>query len=1102
MKKKRSDFLCPRVRNMLLASVIFAGLRQSQTAQAVPASMLTQPSSTQADVEWARLESDRFIIYYDSSQKTLATHALKSLEKAYPDYSLLLGATLNGQSKPPELMPEQVLVSNFEKIPVIISARSDGASFANLISQSLEIQSTESPPSSLFQHELAHRIMYEHMDLNVGPAGRTFMLAMLPSWWTEGLPEYLTESLGRVETNGFLRAMALNDTFLSWDRLHALYKASGDASVRGYAISGRFFKYFLERTPTKSLLDLHRKLTWKQLIPPFFTGAYFVIHDLTGQWPGDLYESFKKDLKKNILEDLQGMPRLEKIPGVTQVFSSGGNSSFAINEKTFIQPDFSTDSREGGLEVYRFSDRTKKKLLKSSLLPLKIKSDDRVVLHPKEWTDGGFWTTSIVKANNRTAGQLVSYYSFNGSLDSLKDEDVIGRVDFPLGADANPPIVRRIVSTSPENAAVLTTLNTESKLYLLNKKLRQHTLLGQWRAPQTLALVRPHHAYSHNESALCANVIVNSEDERTSIERLCHGEAPQTIIPEGQFYIRDAIMLAPDDFILLTSWHDIQAIVRWTKNGSELIAGLPDFVTSIEPAESAETIMMRVNTGGNTELWRAPLADLKRAHLGWIVQKPESSKWWTPPSFTPYVPPFARYAQEIRKSSPAVKVQKSTTHLPIIPKSESTARLLAQADLDQTTTEDKPKIEETQNSQILPAQKEADDDNSVVIPAPYRFRHWMTYPNTLPPFLAGVWTFGFFSRPMVDEMERFYLQLFGAYYLDQDIATNDRLSLEANLVGNRLFDGWKANVFMRPRFNGLTDCKFRGDPKIYVCQLYLRESGGDLQLNRRLISTDATTDVHARLFQITPSSRGAALGAPSLGAQTALLLSGGGSLAMDTWNKVLFDKPVTDLSKRSISLGGTVRFGVDSTHSIGEAKAGNDTVVSPVSFQNYSFEFTNSASYRDQSLTLRNSYSSTGGGAPLNAKEFFRPFKTYIIGANDGLQDISTALAGNGLLSYNLIGRAQYRNSLSYSFPIVRSLDTRFALAYLEKLDGEIVLSRGGTSDDFLMRNTNSISTITGSVRLKIDVKGYQFNPSILYGQGIDKPLWQLFTQIKFDQFW
>ncbi len=1081
-------------------------LTLSETAMAVPASILLQPTGTQADVRWGRIENERFVIYFDSSQKSLANHALNAVEKAYPDIGLVLGTRLKSQPAHPELDPKDVLVSNFEKIPIIVSARSDGSSFANLVSQTLEIQSTETPPSSLFQHELSHRLMYEHMDLNVGPAGRTFMLAMLPSWWTEGLPEYLTESLGRLETQGYLRAMVLNDSFLSWDRLHALYKASGDVSVRGYALSGRFFKYFIERNQAVSVREVHSKLTRRQLVPPFFTGAYFLIRELTGKWPGDLYEDFKKDLTKSVIADLEGMPRLKNIAGINMVFSSFGGS-FASLGKTVVMPDFSTSARKGGLEVYRFSDENKSKLIKSHMNPLAIQTNDRIVLHPKEWKNGGFWTTSTTKAENRTAGHRVSYYSFKGSLDNLRDSDITGRIDFPLGGDTQPPIIRRVVATAPQTAAVLTTLNTESKLYMLNTKLRQHTLVGQWQAPYTISLVRPHHSHPESESSLCAHVIVNADDEKTSLERVCHGQPPQTIIPQGQLTIRDAIMTAPDTFILLTGWNDAQALVQWTKGQSEVIAGLPDWVMNLEPADQPNTLMMRVYTGGNVELWRTPLAALNKAHKTWIADRPKESKWQNPPRYTPYEPPFRRYANEIRKAAGTLKTTNASEALPQLTNAPTTL-LVAQTDAPTVLPESKseapaaPSSTATDNQKTETGAETKSTSPEVVSPAPYRYRHWMTYPNFLPPFLAGAWTFGFFSRPIVDEMERFYAQIFGTYYSDAEIESSDRLALEVNFVGNRLFDGWKANVFMRPRFNGLTNCQFRGDPKIYICQLYLREYGGDLQLNRKILALDGLSDIHGRVFTIKPSSRGTALGSPLLGAQDALLGNVGGSLSFDTWNKVAFDKPVSDLSKRPIGMGGTVRMSADTTHSLTTPKAGNGKDVGPVSFQNYSIEFSNSVSYRDQTLTARNTYSSTGGGSPLNAKEFFRPFKTYIIGANDGLQDISSSIAGNGLLNYNLFGRAQYRNSLSYSFPIVRSLDTRLAIAYLEKLDGEIVLSRGGTSNDFNLKQTNSISTITGSLRLKIDVKGYEFNPSILYGQAIDQPLWQLFTQIKFDQFW
>ena len=1058
-------------------------------ASAVPQLFLQQTAGQQADVTWGRLENDRFIIYYDSTQPALAEHALTAVERAYPDFSLLLGTSLEGQTTPPELSLQDIIVSRFKKIPVIVSSRTDGPSFANFIPQTLEIQSTLRPPAALFQHELAHRMMYEHIDLKVGPAGRTFMLAMLPTWWTEGLPEFLTESLGRLETEGYIRAMVLNDSFLSWDRMHALYKASGNNALLGYATSGRFFKYFLNRTPEKNLRDLHEGLKTHQLIPPFFSGAYLLLKRLTGEWPGDLYESFKKDVSKEVLGDLEGMPRLSQISGARKIFSQFGGGSFLLQDNSILTPEFSTPSRAGGIAVYDFKDSSFSDLKNSSLRPLELKTQDRIFAHRKELSDGGFWSTTRVKSPNRTSGHLVSHYRFQGKLNEIEDGKIKERIDFPLNSEGPTPLVRDIVAIAPSTAAVLTTNDTATSLYIMNAELKQHTFVGQWIAPDAVRLVRPHDANQQTESALCAFTIVDHDSERTSLQRLCHGESTKNIIPEGNLIIRDALMTAPDEFLLLVGWHNAQALVVWSKGRLEFISGLPDWVESIAPGNDAEDILLNVFTGHNQELWSVSLKEMRNSHLNWILKLPEKSKWWTNPEYQPYTPPFAKYANDIRKNSP-----------------KKTSLLASTSPVTQTSSE-KNAVEINSSEKAV-----------TTVPAPYRFKHWMTYPNYTPSFLAGVTTVGLFSRPIVDEMERFYVQLFGSYIFDDSLQMSDRWGLEANLIGNRLFDGWKANLFLRPRFNGVAysyRCRLPNNPTIYTCPenrpssrtqfysfAYLRELGADFRLTRNLPETEVQTDLHGKIFKISPSSSNSFVADSSLRAQDSILTSVGASMEKSLWNNVFFTAPVADLSKREIPAGGSLRIAIDTTHSLIEAKSGVGTAVPKVGYQNYSIELAHNIAFQGHSLGLRNTYSSTGGGSPLNLQEYFRPFKTYLIGANDGLQDISTSLSGNGLLGYNLVGRAQYRNSLNYTFPIVRSLDTRLGLAYLERLEGEMVLSRGGVSDNYQLSTTNSITTITGSMRLNIDVKGYGFYPAILYGKAIDKPLWQLFTQIRFDQFW
>lgn len=1071
------NFCSSRKRALLKSLLALASCLFSKQSFAVPQVFLQEPAGQQADITWGRLENDKFIIYFDSKQPALAEHALRAVENAYPDFSLLLGTTLADQPLPSLLKPQNVIVSRFNKIPIIVSSRTDGPSFANFIPQTLEIQSTLRPPSALFQHELAHRMMYEHIDLKVGPAGRTFMLAMLPTWWTEGLPEYLTESLGRLQTEGYLRAMALNDTFLSWDRMHALYKASGSTAMLGYATAGRFFKYFLERTPEKSLISLHQSLKGFQLIPPFFSGAYLLIKDKTGEWPGDLYESFKKEVTKTTLKDLQGMPRLKNIDGAQRIFNSFGGAHFIVQNSTMLFPDFTTPSRDGGMVVYEFSDDSLREIKKASLLPLKLKSQDRIIAHREELTNGGFWSTKEISAPNRTSGNVVTYNAFTGPLKSVKDSKLKSSVEFSLAEDNLPPIVREVVSLAPKTSAVLSTLNTATSLYILDAESKTQKFINKWIAPDSVNLVRPHDAIEEIQSKSCVHVLVDHDAERTSLQRACHGEAPVTIIPEGQFLIRDAIQTGQNEFLLLVGWHNIQALLTWSNERTEFVSGFPDWVENIIPGRDPESLYLSVFNGRTRELWSVKVNSLHTSHLAWIAKQPENSKWWKPPNFQPYQPPYAKYATAMRAGTP----------------------------------HESPKNLEQNQAPI--------EKSITTVPAPYRFKHWMTYPNYTPSFLAGVTSLGLFSRPFVDEMERFYVQLFGSYVFDDSLENSDRWGLEANLVGNRIFDGWKANVFVRPRFNGIAyayRCRLsRNDPNVYLCPekrpsdftefysyTYLREMGADFQLNKELADLKLNSDVHARVFKINPTAPNSFVADSDLGAQNTVLASLGASVSKSLWKKVFFTAPVSSLDKGEISAGGSLRIGADTTHSLTKALAGGGTELNKVGFQNYSLELSHNAAYLGHNVGIRTSYSSTGGGNPLNLQEFFRPFKTYLIGANDGLQDISTSLAGNGLLSYNLVGRAQYRNSISYAFPIIHSLDTRFGPAFLERLEGEVVLSRGGVSDKYDLSQTYSITTLTGSMRLNIDVKGYGFYPAILYGQAIDKPLWQLFTQIRFDQFW
>ncbi|MEY2987722.1 MAG: hypothetical protein RJB13_1243, partial [Pseudomonadota bacterium] len=986
------------IKHLLSTMTLIISMWKPSGATAVPLSIMQYSAGTQADVTWARIENDKFIIYYDSSQPKLGEHALKSLEAAYSDFSLLLGTTLKGQPLAPLQNLETTKVSNFEKIAVLISSRTDGASFANFIPQTIEIQSTTPPPAALFQHELAHRLMYEHIDLNVGPAGRAFMLAMLPTWWLEGLPEYLTESVGRLQTEGMLRSMALNDAFLSWDRLHALYKVSGLTANLGYVTAGRFFKYFFEKTPHKNLQRLHQGLRNYQLIPPFYSGSYLLIKNLTQKWPGDLYEDFKAETKKSIIADLEGMPRIGDTPNSNKVFDMFNGYDLLVDKDRLISPDFATASTPGGLIIRKYKNSTLDEQTDAKMQELSMVSYDLLTSHRKEHTDGGFWSARELKAPNRTRGGIVSFYSFSGRLSDINDNAITRRVDFPIATEnESAPIIDSIVAIAPKTAAVLTLQDTASKLFIMNSALEQHTIVGEWTTPNSVQIVRPHDAYNESETSLCAYVIVDAGQELTSLEKLCHGEAPTTLVPQGTFVIQDALITGPDSFLLLVGWNNIQALMTWNKGQAELISGVPDWISRLYPGPTEDQVLLKIFSGNNFQLWSASLTSLRTSHLEWIIRTPESSKWWQKPTFTPYTPPFVEYAKALRGALPQP--------------------VAVIASNDETSLENVSNVSTSDPDSVLAAEPNQQDLAPITtVPAPYRFKHWMTYPNVTPPFLGGgTWSYGLFSRPIVDELERFYIQLFFSYLDDPETSEKlDNAGLEINVYVNRVFDGLRANTYFRPRFNGVAygyRCRLPNSNSVEQCAedrrsantqylryVSLREFGLDLEWKRTLIRSSTDTTWTAKISAIRPNSGNIFTIDEKLGAQNATLLTAGGSINQSIWEKTFFTKPVSDLAKEPISANSNLRFEVKSTRSVGAAKAGDGTSVDPVSFENYSVELKSSVRHKSNSWSLIHNYSATAGKSPLNLEEFFQPFKTYLIGSNDGLQDISSSLAGNGLL--------------------------------------------------------------------------------------------------------
>lgn len=151
--------------------------------------------------------------------------------------------------------------------PLLItsSAVTSGASFANFITDGIELQTLGRGDRDLLLHEYVHAMMFLHLDNFFGSAGAIVHLPWLPTWWIEGLAEALTVSASSSVHYGIERYQALHKDFLTYEQLHNLYGAS--FQYRGYSTAGRFFSHILANFKSPTVLRYLHEEFYQQAMP-------------------------------------------------------------------------------------------------------------------------------------------------------------------------------------------------------------------------------------------------------------------------------------------------------------------------------------------------------------------------------------------------------------------------------------------------------------------------------------------------------------------------------------------------------------------------------------------------------------------------------------------------------------------------------------------------------------------------------------------------------------------------------------------------------------------------------------------------------------------
>ena len=251
----------------------------------VTSELLSLPISfgrTQGSLRYSELTTDNFYLYHDSDTASEAKYTLKSLELARPILEGWFG------------------VERSSPLIVNMSAVTYGASFANFITDSIELQTLGMIHSSLAWHEYTHALTYARMQDWTGSAATIIHLAWLPSWFLEGLAETVTVSVGSDIQKGTERYYAMSGSWPSYEKLHKLYDSSF-FSTAGYSISGSFVSYIIHKYKidvSTMIEDFYYKSMpwwWPYSLIPFIDSLPLdrVLKKYTGKNAESLYEEYK-----------------------------------------------------------------------------------------------------------------------------------------------------------------------------------------------------------------------------------------------------------------------------------------------------------------------------------------------------------------------------------------------------------------------------------------------------------------------------------------------------------------------------------------------------------------------------------------------------------------------------------------------------------------------------------------------------------------------------------------------------------------------------------------------------------------------------------------
>ncbi|KAB8029718.1 hypothetical protein [Fluviispira multicolorata] len=1041
---------------------------------AVPASFLKSDSGNMRDLNWNRLENNIFSIYYEENSKYMGEYSLKSLQFSYPYLALLLGVKL-----PNDFMPilksqkDRFLISSFNTVPVILGNKLEGAGFANPFTMNIETQMIHARSAAFFQHELVHRLMYEHNNFHVGPLGRVFSLAMFPTWWIEGLAEHLTESVGSAETNAVIRNMALQDSWPSWDRMHALYNTDGDTNLRGYVASGRFLRWIFQQLKEKDLYKIHEQISMQTIIPPFYDATDSWLYKNLGKNGETLYEEFKIEQKSEWENYLSQMPSLLKV-STQSVKEKYYFPSIVVSDKVIYSNLTSERSaKTSSLQIY---DSKKNHSIRN---PLKITGSQ--VFATNKIFSGTLVTADRIFFSNAAHGDRLRVIKFKGDITELNDESIENQIFIELATLEHPYVVDEIISVENGNFYISASLNGNQNIYFFDAEKKALKLVKSFSFPQFITFLK--FGVNNNYSQKCLIYILNNDLNRTSLNRICEDGLIAEIIKENKFFIKEGYILKNGSYRLLIEWDKVLALIDFSPAQKEnFIAAFPERVDGITPwnDENEDYMGAWIYKDQSYYFSKIDVKKLKALFSNWQKKQETNSIFSKNYQFKYYIPPFQKIYEQQKYNILVEDINEFEKYL--LENSKKIKEMSVQ-NLDDEISDSSQKNIVNENKNIRNAR------------ATYRSNLLFVYPFFQPDFIGGP-SLGLAAVPFIDEMERYRIQIFGGYnfYLD---APSGALTY----LNNRLFDGFSISVFSSPFFNGYYDLisnQNNAQGSITTRYFnYLQQNGLNLNLGFNFLPSTFAMQNTFTLSNIQPYST---LRTPpaEIGAQSTTLFSAVSSISFNLFNEGFYLKNKNMPKGKWLIWKTNAQLGIGKFNSIGNAKNSVGQNLGGLDYYNLSASLLSRFTLFKQNISLLGNISTTQGNNTFNLKEVYSPVQNYILGEKTSLNFVSFPIIGSGTLFDLKAGYWSYSGTISYDFPFKTDFEKKFLMTFLDDWRGIISLKEGGVSTTKDFTSFDSVTSVGIGSGLNVDIKGFQISPSLIYGFVIGDSGWYILTQIKF----